>query len=130
MDPVQFALTLFGGLLLFALALPTLLGFFLFRGLERAKVEKAPWKLCYQVAFASTYMAILVLFLAARFLPPATGSEGRVLRIAIMASVQLLGVVVLMRKFTPRVLAIETAATAAANAIVVSLQLMITPPPT
>lgn len=128
MEPWELALSLFGGLLLYCLVLPATAGSLMYKGLQRAGVEKAPFGLCFKVAFASTYSSFFMVLVLGRYvLPDSSPLEGRVIWLATMLTMQLVLVVVLMRNYTPKALAIEIGVFLLVNAAVFGLSLLWNP---
>lgn len=128
MEPWQLAVTLFGGLFLYCLVLPALGGVLMFRGLRRAGIDNAPANLCVKVAFASTYASFFSVLLLGRYvLPDSSPIEGRLIWFATMLSLQLVIVVVLMRNYTPKALAIEIGVFLLVNLAVFAITLLWNP---
>jgi hypothetical protein len=123
----ELAFAIFGGLILYCLVLPAAGGILLYKGLKQAAVEQ-PFNLCAKVAFASTYMSFfLVLVLGSYLLPDSKPLEGRLIWAAVMLSLQVVLVVVLMRNYSPKALAIEIAIFVVLNAFVFGINLLLNP---
>src|SRR5690348_11967406 len=108
MGLLELILTLSAGLMLYCLVLPALGGGLMYKGLQRAVVENAPFNLSFKLAFPSTYSSFFMLLVLGRYvLPDSSPLEGRLIWLATMLTMQLVLVVVLMRNYTPRALVIE-----------------------
>jgi hypothetical protein len=126
MGPLEFAVAIFGGLILYCLVLPALGGGLMFKGLQAAGVENAPSSLCLRVAFASTYVAFFLVIIN-RYLPDSSTMEGRLTWAATLFSTQVVFVVILMRNYAPRVLLIEIGSFLFANAVTFGVRLLLSP---
>jgi hypothetical protein len=125
----EVALAIFGGLILYCLLLPAGAGMLMYKGLQRAAVEKAPFNLCLKVAFAATYAACFLMFVLGflRLVPDTNSMEGRLIWGATLLSMQLVLVVVLMRNYSAKALAIEIGSFLLVFAVVFGINLLLNP---
>ena len=116
MEPWQFALVMFGTMMLYCLVLPVGGGTLMYEGLKRAGMqEKAPFGLCFKVAFATTYAAFFVVFALRHLnvLPDQSNIAGRLVMTATLTTLQIVLVLLLMKNNDSKAVAIEAAAAAA-----------------
>jgi hypothetical protein len=127
MSVLEFAIGYFVGMALYLLVLPGVGCVLLEKGLKRVGAEQ-PFKLCARVSFASTYAAFFSLVLLGQFLlPDLTQMKGRLAWTGAMLAMQLILVVVLMRDYKPKSLAVEVAVFVVLNALVFGINLLLMP---
>jgi hypothetical protein len=116
MSPFESLLRLFFAMILFCGVMPLAGGNLLCKGLQLGKFSERSLPFCVRVFFAAAGSAYLLMMIIGQVVPQQGTLAGLVLGASVVVLVELLLIAALVRKFTARILLIETAAVVMTNA--------------